>query len=328
MRIVGGDTKAWYGRPTRGEALDLKAHAGIIDYDPSELVITARSGTPVLEIEAALARHDQVLGFEPPVFGPASTLGGVVAAGLAGPARPFAGAVRDHLLGVRILNGKGEVLRFGGTVFKNVAGFDAFRPMCGAMGTLGVILEVSLRVAPKPQCSTWLRFSEDWTSAARRLNAALARPIPIDGAFHHHGRLHVRLSGPAGGVRAAARELGGEADDPSVWEALRHMTLPPLSGPRLWRLSLPMTAKLDEVDPTWLIDWAGGQRWLAAERSADQIGDIARGAGGHATLFRGAQPGEAVFSPLTAPLFELHKRLKTVFDPAGVLNPGRLYEGL
>ena len=170
LRIVGGDTKSWYGRAPVGEPLNVSRHTGIIDYDPSELVLTARAGTPVLEIQAALAQNNQKLGFEPPIFGPASSIGGVIAAGLAGPARPFAGAVRDHVLGARILNGRGQPLRFGGTVFKNVAGFDAFRLMCGAMGTLGVILDVSIRVMPRPEESISLVFKEDWQASQPRLS--------------------------------------------------------------------------------------------------------------------------------------------------------------
>jgi glycolate oxidase FAD binding subunit len=328
LRIVGGDTRAWYGRAAGGEALDVSRHRGVIDYDPCELVITARAGTPLAEIEAILARNDQQLGFEPPVFSPASTLGGAVATGLAGPARPFAGAVRDHVLGARIVDGKGQVLRFGGTVFKNVAGFDAFRLMCGAMGTLGVILDVSIRVTPRPEAIMGLAFAEDWTSAKTRIARLMGRPLPLDGAFHDGERLHLRLRGPRSGVETAARELGGQAEDLAIWDSLRQMTLRPLNAPRLWRLSIPRTADLENLPGEPLVDWGGGQRWVATDAAPERLREIAASAGGHATLFRGAKPGEEVFTPLAAPLLALHRRLKAVFDPAGILNPGRLYEGL
>ena len=328
LRIVGGDTKSWYGRAPVGEPLNVSRHTGIIDYDPSELVLTARAGTPVLEIEAALAENNQKLGFEPPIFGPPSTIGGVIAAGLAGPSRPFAGAVRDHVLGVRILNGRGQSLRFGGTVFKNVAGFDAFRLMCGAMGTLGVILDVSIRVMPRPEESISLVFNEDWQASQPRLTRLLGRPLPIDGAFHDGTRLHVRLSGPRAGVLTAAEELGGEHEDPTIWEQLRHMTPPNLRAPGLWRLSIPRTTKLGDIPGEQLIDWAGGQRWLSTTASPSRMNEIAAAVGGHASIFRRADDDQDSFTSLPKTLFKLHKRLKTVFDPAGILNPGRLYQGL
>lgn len=324
LRIIGGDTKAWRGRATDGEPLEMSGHRGVIDYDPSELVITARAGTPLAEIEALLEANHQCLGFEPPSFGPTSTIGGVVAAGLAGPARPFAGAVRDHLLGARVMDGRGRALRFGGKVFKNVAGFDAFRLMCGAMGTLGVLLDVSIRVSPLPRTRRTVTFEMDWPAAQSLLIDALRRPWPIDGACHLEGRLHIRLSGPVEGVRLAAGALRGAEGDPALWAQIRDLATPGLRAPRLWRLSVPRTARTEAPGASMIFDWAGAQVW-SADRPTD---DLAASLGGHLTLFRGAGPGEAAFAPLTAPLFALHRRLKAVFDPAGVFNPGRLYEGL
>jgi len=328
LRIVGGDTKGWYGRGTDGERLEVSAHRGVIDYDPCELVVTARAGTPLAQIEALLAANSQTLAFEPPSFGPASTIGGVVAAGLTGPARPFAGAARDHLLGVRVLDGRGRALRFGGTVFKNVAGFDAFRLMCGAMGTLGVILDVSIRVTPAPAESRTLTFDLDWPASQTMLTRILRKPYPVDGAFHDGAQLHLRLSGPADGVRAAEREFGGLAGDPRAWRAVRDMNLPLFGAPRIWRLSVPQTARLGDLTGPAVFDWAGSQCWVATDAPAETMRRLATTAGGHATLFRGAGPDEEVFAPLPIQLLDLHKRLKAVFDPAGVFNPGRLYEGL
>ena len=328
LRIVGGDTKCWYGRVPTGDALKVSAHNGIVDYDPSELVLTARAGTPILEIEGALAQNNQKLGFEPPIFGPASTIGGVIAAGLAVPSRPFTGAVRDHVLGARILDGRGQSLRFGGTVFKNVAGFDAFRLMCGAMGTLGVILDVSIRVMPRAEDSVSLSFQESWPEARLRLERLLGLPLPIDGAFHDGARLHLRLSGPRAGVQMAAAELGGESEDPLIWDRLRHMTLPPLQSPGLWRLSIPRTANPGDVQGEQLIDWAGGQRWVSTTASPSRMTEIANASGGHASIFRRVHDDQDTFTSLPKSLFDLHKRLKSVFDPLGILNPGRLYRGL
>jgi len=328
LRIVGGDTKAFYGRAVEGEVLALAGHAGVTDYKPSELVITARAGTLLSEIEALLDANGQMLAFEPPSTGPASTIGGVVAAGLSGPRRPFAGAVRDFVLGATILDGRGRRLRFGGTVFKNVAGFDAFRLMAGALGSLGVITEVSLRVTPKPRAEAAIAFDMGWSEAQGRIAALMRRPLPLSAAAHHQGRLHLRLSGPEAAVAAARAELGGEADEDGFWDAVRHMTLPvfaPAAG--LWRLSLPPMARLD-LPGEMFIDWGGAQRWLAADAPADAVRIAAATAGGHATLFFGQGPAEAPFAPLPPAVHALHRRLKAALDPAGILNPGRLYRDL
>jgi glycolate oxidase FAD binding subunit len=328
LRIKGLDSKAFLGRQTDGAVLDLSGHAGVVAYEPSELVITARGGTRLSEIEALLADRGQILAFEPPNFAEGGTVGGMVAAGLSGPRRPFAGAVRDFVLGVRILDGRGQALRFGGTVFKNVAGFDAFRLMAGAMGCLGVLLDVSLRVAPRTEHETSVSFEEDWPPARARLASLMSAPAPLSGAYHDGERLHLRLSGAENAVNQMASQLGGEPSPAGFWDDVRHMRLPFLRAARLWRLSLPRTAELEPLPGDQHIDWAGGQRWLATSAPAEMIRSAACRAGGHATLFRGAEAGEEVFDPLPAPLFALHQRVKSALDPAGVFNPGRMYEGL
>ena len=328
LRIVGGGTKDFYGRRVEGDPLLVAGHRGVVSYEPSELVITARAGTPIGEIEALLAEHDQRLAFEPPVFGAASTLGGVVAAGLSGPARPFVGAVRDFILGVTVLDGRGRALRLGGTVFKNVAGFDGFRPMAGALGCLGVLLDVSVRVTPRPRAEVCLSFEEDWPAARRRLTAILRRPLPVSGAGHDGERLHLRLSGAEGAVAEAAAELAGDEAEPTFWDDVRHLRLPLLASPRLWRLSVPPLAEPAGLEGSWFRDWGGAQVWLATDAPAPRVRSIAAAVGGHATLFRGARADEEVFTPLPAPLLNLHRRLKAAFDPVGVFNPGRMYEGL
>ena len=329
LRIVGGDTKGFYGRQVDGEPLSLSGHRGIIAYDPSELVITARAGTRLSEIEIRLAEHRQQLGFEPPRFGAASTIGGAVAAGLAGPRRPFAGQVRDSLLGAVILDGHGRRLAFGGQVFKNVAGFDAFRLQAGALGALGVIVEVSLRVRPAPRREVALSFEMSSDAARAWMTELLRRPIPLSGAFHDGARLHIRLSGGEAGVEAVAHELGGEADSLACWDDIRDHRHPALaSETRLWRLSLPQTSPIPPIGDVLAWDWAGAQAWVRSGVAAAAIWDAAAAAGGHASLFRGAGAGEAAFQPLAPAMLALHRRLKSAFDPAGILNPGRMYEGL
>lgn len=326
LRIEGGGTRGFHGRPVAGEPLAMAGHRGIVDYDPSELVITARAGTPLAEIEAALAAEGQMLCFEPPSFGAGGTLGGAVATGLSGPRRPFAGALRDYVLGARILDGRGEALRFGGTVFKNVAGFDAFRLMAGAQGCLGVILDVSLRVTPRPRAEAALAFDMAGEAARTWVTGLMRRPLPLSGAFHDGQRLHLRLSGGEAAVSVTSRELGGEAETPETWSAIRDATHPALAGkPVLWRISLPQTAAPPELagDP-W--DWGGALRWRQAEEVDPAIWELAARWDGHATIWRGAT--DQVFQPLPSPLLRLHQRIKAAIDPAGLFNPGRMYEGL
>ncbi|HEV2365464.1 MAG TPA: glycolate oxidase subunit GlcE [Caulobacteraceae bacterium] len=328
LAIIGGGAKSFLGHPSPGEPLELAGHRGVVEYDPSELVITARAGTRLADIEAQLAENGQHLAFEPPVFGPASTIGGVVAAGLSGAARPFAGAVRDFVLGVKVLDGRGQVLRFGGKVFKNVAGFDAFRLMAGAFGCLGALLEVSVRVSPAPRASEGRSLELDWPQASVLVGGLMRRPSPLTGALHDGQRLHLRFAGGPAAVARAAVETGGEPTPAGFWEALRCFRLPILAAPRLWRLSIPREAAVDGLEGEVLRDWGGAQVWLAGEAGTRDIRARAAEVGGHATLFRGARPGERVFSPLPPPLLGLHQRLKAALDPARVFNRGRMYQEL
>lgn len=327
LRIIGGGTRTAYGRRIEAEPLELSGHRGVVAYDPSELVITARAGTPVAEIEALIAEHGQMLPFEPPLFGPAGTVGGMVAAGLSGPRRPFTGALRDYVLGAKVLDGRGQVLRFGGTVFKNVAGFDAFRLMAGALGCLGVILEVSLRLAPKPRAEAAVSIPSADAPARRWISSLMRRPTPLSGAFHDGERLHVRLSGGEAAVAATLAELAGRSEDLTHWDQIRHLTHPALAGDTLWRLSLPAGVEPDSLPAgriAW--DWGGAQVWLAGDAPPEQVFAAAARLGGHAARLRGQ--GDAVFQPLPEPVLALHRRIKAALDPVGVLNPGRMYEGL
>jgi glycolate oxidase FAD binding subunit len=400
LRPRGGGSKDFYGGPLVGEVLDTREWSGLVAYEPTELVITARAGTPLAEIEAALAARGQMLAFEPPRFlaagdgraAPAtsaaaggvscnSTLGGVVAAGLAGPRRQQAGSVRDYVLGVRLIDGRGELLHFGGEVMKNVAGYDVSRLMAGlagprrqqagsvrdyvlgvrlidgrgellhfggevmknvagydvsrlmagSLGTLGVLVEVSLKVLPRPVAETTLVFELPEAVAIERLNAWSGQPLPLSASCWIDGVLSLRLSGAAAAVGAAASKLGGERhnDAADFWTSLRDQTHAFFAAHQapLWRLALPSASAPLGLPGAPLIEWGGGQRWLVSDAPAPVIQAAAAAAGGHATLFAGASDAQraAVFTPLAPPLLAIHRRLKTAFDPAGVFSPGRLY---
>lgn len=347
LRFRGGGSKDFYGQELAGTVVDTRAHAGIIDYDPAELVITARCGTPLAEIEAALAERRQMLAFEPPHFAGAdgaaqATLGGAVAAGLSGPRRQSVGALRDFVLGVHMMDGRGDALQFGGQVMKNVAGYDVSRLMAGSLGTLGLILDVSLKVLPVPFDDATLRFELPQAEALTRLNQWGGQPLPIAASVWHDGTLHVRLSGAAAALRAARQRLGGdavdEADARRLWQDLREQThrffAPVREGAPLWRIAVPSTAAPLALPAgagdTQLIEWGGGQRWWVPREPvpAETVRAIALAAGGHATLFRNGDKSEGVFTPLSRPLAAIHARLKAAFDPAGIFNPRRMYAGL
>jgi glycolate oxidase FAD binding subunit len=329
LRIRGGGSKDWYGQDVQGTVLDTTAYRGITDYEPTELVISARCGTPLAEIEAHLARHGQMLAFEPPHFGPGATIGGTVAAGLSGPRRQAAGAVRDFVLGAVLVDGQGEVLHFGGKVMKNVAGYDVSRLLAGSLGVFGLIAEVSLKVLPKPvaECTVQLHMKED--EALRRLNEWGGQPLPVSASSWHDGVLTVRLSGARSAVDAARARIGGEplddADD--WWRALReHDGAFFADAGSLWRLSLPTVAPPLALSGTQLIEWGGAQRWLKTSADAAAIRTAASRAGGHATLFRGGDRHAGVFQPLAPAVLAIHRQLKNAFDPAAVFNRGRMYK--
>ena len=377
--IQGGGSKDFYGNAHEGEVLNTRALTGVVDYQPKELVLTAQAGTPLAEIEALLAEHEQMLAFEPPHFGGNqfplagegandalrapkataspplpnplpqagegandalrapkainATLGGCIAAGLSGPRRPYAGAARDFVLGVRIIDGTGQPLRFGGQVIKNVAGYDVSRLMVGALGTLGLITEVSLKVLPQPARETTLQFELDEAAAIEKMNQWAGQPLPLSATSWHAGLLTVRLSGAASAVHAAQVRLGGEPlhDASAFWQRLRDQTTPFFDKRPLhpeghkWRLAVkPTTPPLKLGDALW-IEWGGAVRWLASDLPAAMLRETAKTAGGHATLFRGKAPADGAFAPLAPALATLHRALKQRFDPRGILNRGRLY---
>jgi glycolate oxidase FAD binding subunit len=330
LRIRGGGSKDFYGQALHGDLLDMRAFAGVLSYEPSELVVTVRAGTPLAELQALLASQGQCLPFEPPHFGPDATVGGMVASGLNGPARGSVGAVRDFMLGVKLVNGKGEVLTFGGQVMKNVAGYDVSRLMAGSLGTLALLLEVSLKVLPVAPAESTLLFEMTEEQALRQLNRWGGLPLPVNASCWQDGHLAVRLRGAKAAVAAARVTLGGELADSTadaLWAGLREQTLPFFelqAGEALWRISLPDTAAALDFGPT-LIEWGGAQRWLKRPASEAQSIRLASAqASGHATLFRAVDKSVPVFTPLSVPLARIHHALKQQFDPAGVFNPGRL----
>ncbi|GAB2714173.1 glycolate oxidase subunit GlcE [Halomonas garicola] len=333
LRIVGGNTRAFYGRPVDAAPLDVAEHRGIVHYDPVELIVTARAGTPLDELEAVLDDSGQMLGFEPPRFGPQSTLGGAVATGMAGPRRPWAGATRDFVLGTRVITQQGDLLRFGGEVMKNVAGYDMSRLMTGAQGTLGVLADVSLKVLPQPPARASLRLALPLDKALARLAELGRRPLPVTAAVWHDGALCLRLEGGHSSVEATRQELGGEPLEAGFWEALRDLShrffhLSP--GQALWRLSLPPNTPpltLGDSQEPVLYDWASCQRFIKTTLDGDTLRRACQAAGGHATCYTPAAAGgaEEPFTPLNPVVEKYHRRLKEQLDTRGIFNPGRLY---
>lgn len=331
LRLRGAGSKDFYGEALAGEILDLRGYCGVVDYEPSELVITARCGTPLSQLEDALAAHGQMLAFEPPAYGCDPTLGGIIASGLSGPRRPFAGAARDFVLGAQLLAADGELLRFGGRVMKNVAGFDVSRLLCGSLGILGIITEVSLKVLPRPRAETTLRLELTAAEAVQCFNRWAASPLPLSAAAWNRGSAWVRLSGAAPAVRAAQARIGGERLREeaalSIWDDVRHARLPLLQAATLWRVSLPAAAAPLALPAEPLIDWGGAVRWYADLPADARVRELAAAAGGTAACWRGAA-AQGRFHPLPEALVALHRRLKSRFDPRGIFNRGRLIAGL
>jgi glycolate oxidase FAD binding subunit len=340
LRITGHGSKDFYGEAPQGEPVSTLALNGITAHEPSELFISALAGTPLADVEGALAAHRQRLAFEPPRFGGRGTIGGMVAAGLSGPSRAALGSVRDHLLGAVLVNGKGELLSFGGTVMKNVAGFDVSRALAGSLGQLGLITEVTLKVLPLPAATATLRFEFDQAAALMALNRWGGEPLPIEASAWWDGALLLRLAGAEAAVGAAARKLGGDLIPAEMagpfWTGLRDQSdeffvgaeRAVAGGAKLWRLSLPSTTPELKLHGEQLIEWGGAQRWVVTPLPPAAVREAAASVGGHATLFRALDKGCGVFAPLSPPLAAIHKRLKASFDPHGVFNPGRLYPEL
>jgi glycolate oxidase FAD binding subunit len=329
LRLRGGGSKDFFGNEPRGELFDTRRYAGICDYEPSELVVTARCGTPLAQVEQALAGRGQCLPFEPPHFG-AATFGGCIAAGLSGPRRVAAGALRDFVLGVKLIDGRARLLKFGGQVMKNVAGYDVSRLLAGSLGTLGLIVEASLKVLPQPQAERTLELEMPQAKALDAMNRWAGEPLPISATAWHDDVLHVRLSGSETALRSAAPRIGGDevADAGALWRGIREQTHGFFAGAEnLWRLAVPSTTGPLPLPGPQLVEWNGGLRWLRSGAAAEVRAAAAR-AGGHATLFRARDKSPGAFTPLDPVLARLHRALKEAFDPASIFNPGRMYAEL
>lgn len=333
LRIVGGGSKEFYGRAINTDGvLNVADYSGIGAYDPSELVITARAGTPLSEVYKLLEEHHQQLPFEPPSFSDNATVGGMVATGLSGGSRPYFGGVRDNVLGVKIINGRGELLTFGGQVIKNVAGYDVSRLIVGALGILAVLLEVSIRVIPKPVMHRTLCYSLSLARALAFLSELHKKALPLSATAWQDGVLSIRISGAEAVLNEAQQSIGGEVrqDADNFWRDLREHRLDFFTDDApLWRLSVAPNADIAETSGGQLLEWGGALRWIKSAAPVAEMQAIAKAAGGHATLFCSPKDKEAdVFSPLSPLVMKLHRRLKHAFDPENILNPGRMYKDL
>jgi len=345
LNIIGGNSKSWYGREAHGEPVQISQHRGIIHYQPTELIITAKAGTPLSELSDALDAHKQRLPFDPPYYGADATIGGTVACGFSGPRRPYAGSCRDFILGCRIINGKGEVLRFGAEVMKNVAGFDVSRLMAGSLGTLGVLLDISMKILPHRQAEQTLRLASDHNSAIAIMNRWASSALPITAMAADGQHIYFRICGTAAAVEMTRQQICADSqskqrnqaviyeDGLNFWKDVREHQHPYFQQHQrpLWRLSVPPATAHPIIESSessdWLLGWGGAQRWLFSDLPATEIFDAARSAGGHACLFRGGDRTQEVFAPLSHAHMQLQQRLKQAFDPKGILNPGRMYKG-
>jgi len=325
LAIRAGNSKAFYGLDVEGEMLLLDGHQGILSYEASELVITARSGTRLSEIESALDEHGQQLAFEPPLHSDRATVGGAIASGLSGPARAFKGAARDFVLGAKIINGKGELMKFGGQVMKNVAGYDVSRLMVGAQGTLGVLMEISLKVLPKAEAETTLVFEVDAEKGHQWLRDWLHQGHPVTASCHYQGILSVRLSSTSNSIEQAHKKMGGETGASDLWPQLRHQTHPCFQQESLWRLSVAQSTAIHNEEKQ-LIEWGGALRWKV---SNNDLFEQAKRLHGHATRYNiNARSSDEIFQPLQPSMLAIQKRIKQAFDPENILNPNRLYKEL
>ncbi len=347
IKIVGGNSKFFYGQSIdhslEGQELAVSGYQGVVSYEPTELVLTARCGTPLRDIESVLADQYQMLPFEPPHFAETATIGGTIACGLSGPIRPYSGSVRDFVLGVRMINGKGEDLTFGGQVMKNVAGFDVSRLMTGALGTLGIILEVSIKLLPKPEAEITIQQECDQAQALKIMNQLAGQPLPLSAACHVDGILSLRLSGFPSALKSAHEKIGGQLMENAdvFWHSVKEQQHPFFSTQNdqksLWRISVPPASEVLDFNEDCFVDWGGAQRWYfissKGELSVEEIRRRALKYKGHATLFRSnskltSNKNEQidVFSPLSPEIKKIHHRLKQSFDPDGIFNIGKMYK--
>ena len=327
LTISAGQSKAFLSAAPTGDILSVADHQGIVSYQPTELVVTVRAGTKLRELQLALAEHNQYLPFEPPHFGNDATIGGTIAAGLSGSSRPFTGSARDYVLGCKIINGRGQVLQFGGQVMKNVAGYDVSRLMVGAMGTLGVLLEISLKVLPVPASECYLSQFHTPQDALLLMQTLASQNLPLSGLGYDGEAVHIRLAGAAAAVRSAQQKLGGQHHDPDIfWSAINEQQHPFFAGDiPLWRIAVPPATAELPITGKQLVDWAGGLRWVKTDETSDNLFKLAARHHGHAQLFRSSQKAANRRQPLADGIRQLHIQLKHSFDPQAIFNRGQLY---
>ena len=328
LSITAGNSKNFYGNPLAATALDVSRHSGIINYEPTELVITLRAGSNLKQIEQTLAAQKQMFGFEPPAYGKSATIGGTIACNLSGPRRAFSGAARDFLLGCKIINGKGEILHFGGEVMKNVAGYDVSRLMCGAMGTLGVLLELSIKVLPKPETELTLIHEMKINQSLNKVHQLNRSALPISATSFDDNNLYIRLSGSQGAVSAAAKLIGGDEDEygDNYWFKLKEQQLEFFKqDSNLWRLSLASNATDLNLSGKTLYECNGALRWLVSDENESVIREAVTKQGGHAICYRPHNKADNIFQPLDTGLLKLHRQIKNAFDPSSIFNPGKMY---
>ncbi len=330
LSIRAGGSKDFYGRSrsNTGNELNVANHQGIISYEPTELFITVRAGTPLKIIERVLKENQQMLAFEPPYFGGNATLGGTIACNLSGPRRAYSGAVRDYVLGTKIINGNAEVLSFGGEVMKNVAGYDVSRLMVGAMGTLGVILEASVKVVPLPETEITLVQNISLEAALTKLHQWSVLPLPISASCFYRENLYIRLSGAENAIEATQKKLGGEILNEAevFWLSIKEHAHDFFKNEQsLWRFSLASNTPVSALDGDTLYEWGGALRWLKSSFSEEEIRASCAPLNGHTTLFRSTGVRDEVFQTLPRHLLKLHQNLKQAFDPHNIFNIGRMY---
>jgi glycolate oxidase FAD binding subunit len=341
FELLGHGSKRFYGGVPEGTPWVLSNEPALQDiraFEPAELYVCAGAGMALSELESALAQQGQYLACEPPMFAGQGTIGGLIATGLSGPGRAYAGGVRDQLLGLSLIDGQGQLMKFGGTVMKNVAGFDVARLMCGAMGTLGLIVEATFKLSPLPRATLTLRFEASQSDALHAMNKAAGQGLPLSASAWWDGSLLIRLAGSPEALAAAAKQLGGETLPQDLantfWAGLRHQSdeffvgamraIGAGSGVAIWRLSVPSTAPALSAPGEQLVEWGGALRWLVTPLGADGVRELVRRSGGQATLYAALEKPCAALEPFSGAVAQVHKRLKAQFDPAGVFNPGRL----
>jgi glycolate oxidase FAD binding subunit len=331
LLIQGNGSKNFYGPPGNGDKLSTSELSAIVEYEPSELFITARAGTLLSEVEAALDDANQILPFEPPQFGRQATIGGTVACGLSGPRRPYSFAMRDCILGTDIINGKGEHLTFGGQVVKNVAGYDVSRFMCGAMGTLGIITEISFKTIPKPESEITLVYEQPIEQALDFMQRLLQTNLPVTASYHENNRLYLRFAGNENVIEKVKERLGGEQLDDSkqLWHSVKeHQRDFFDSDENLWRCMVPANCGALSISGESVFEWNGGLRWYTSDDDIESVMKTTKSAGGYATLFRTKSSLTHRFTEPAAALKKLHLKLKQAFDPGNILNSGRMYPWL